>query len=168
MVKHLMKRQNILHDEKGFILCQSLNANQLGGPGVCSPGKISNLEVLKLPESCNFQSIFAYSEFSRRATILHEKRHFARAFQKGGEYVLPVPSGSYVYYWSLDLPITIATMEFHLVKSLSHSETKTICPLLHTTISIDRWAPNRLSSAQSMDPKIFLHKTRPSSAEKLT
>lgn len=96
MVKHLMKRQNILHDEKGFILCQSLNANQLGGPGVCSPGKISNLEVLKLPESCNFQSIFAYSEFSRRATILHEKRHFARAFQKGGgsTYSLcpPVPT----------------------------------------------------------------------------
>ena len=36
VLKHLLKRQHILHDKKGLALRQSLNLKQLGGSGACS------------------------------------------------------------------------------------------------------------------------------------
>ena len=41
-----MKRQRILHDEKELLLAQSLNVNELRGPGACPPH-----ESLKLRSS---------------------------------------------------------------------------------------------------------------------
>ena len=38
-VKHLKKRQRILHDEKELYLRQFRKVIKLGGPGVCSAGK---------------------------------------------------------------------------------------------------------------------------------
>ena len=68
---------SILHVENGLILHQSLIVDQLGGLGACSPWKFSDLDVLKSAEICIFLFIFASSKFSRRATKLHEKGHFA-------------------------------------------------------------------------------------------
>ena len=41
-----------------------------------------------------FLFIFAFSKFSRRATKLHEKGHFARVLEKWGAYPLcpPIPT----------------------------------------------------------------------------
>ena len=74
-----MKRQNILYVEKELILRQSLAVNPLGKSGACSPGKFWNSD-LKSPETSIFQFISASSKFSRRATKLHEKGHFAGEF----------------------------------------------------------------------------------------
>ena len=64
-VKHPMKLQNIMHDEKWLILPQSLNVNQEGGSGNMLSRKILKL---RSSETCIFPFIFAFSNFSRRAT----------------------------------------------------------------------------------------------------
>ena len=73
-----------MHDAKGLILRQSLNANQIGGSGTCFPGKLLNLDLLKSPETCMFLFIMTRSKFSRRATKLLEKGYFALIVEVGG------------------------------------------------------------------------------------
>ena len=55
-------------------------------------------DLLKSPGMCIFLFIFAFSKFSRRTTKLHEKRHFARVFEKWG-HVPPVPTSPFP--WSM-------------------------------------------------------------------
>ena len=61
------------------------------GLGACAPRKFSNSDPLKSLKTCILLVVLASSKFSRRATKLHEKGHFARAFESGGGHVPPVP-----------------------------------------------------------------------------
>ena len=91
-----MKRQSILHDEKGLILSHSINANQVGGQGACSSRKSWNLFLLKSMGACIFLFIFASSKLSKRAIKLHEREHFAWFFEKWGGARAPCAPDSYV------------------------------------------------------------------------
>ena len=84
-----MKRQSILHDEKRIKYLH-----------VIQPGK-SGRGILKIRTSettgnVHFPIYFCISKFSRKATKLHEKGHFARIFEKLGAHA-PCTPGSYVH-----------------------------------------------------------------------
>ena len=54
-VKHLKKRQTMLHNENEFLLPQFRKVIKLGGPGVCSAGKLLHLrssEILGNSRKC--------------------------------------------------------------------------------------------------------------------
>ena len=42
---------------------QSLNANQAGDLGVCSPGNLYICDLLNLPETCTFKLVFRELQF---------------------------------------------------------------------------------------------------------
>ena len=94
-------------------MSHTLNVRQLGGSGGILPGKYSNLDLLKLSETCIFLFIFASSKLSRSVTKLHQRGHFARAFEKWG-HVPTVPPAPTSITDNMNIQLSLPIFSFSL------------------------------------------------------
>ena len=113
-IKQLMKPQNIVHDAKGLILCQSLIVNKLEGSGGMLCWEILKLRLFEVARSMYLSIYFHIFKIFKKGNQVTWKGAYCLNFWKLGACTPFAPS-SCVHVWKQKVIVTsiaVATTKF--------------------------------------------------------